>query len=234
MDSPPRALRFPALLVAAVLGGCADESPLVGGAGPIPTDVTTPAAAVESHARALAEMDADAYVALLEKRPADLHDPVAVVERHARSIEWKNHAAYSALLAPDFEFFPRDDDLVDFPWLPGTSWDLATELDIMRNMMDPRYSGNERPVRTMRFEYTILNQRVIVGDVPAVELTMNADVTVLVARDLGWFSDTRFIFLLVEDADGWYRIRSIREIQVLEPHASVDESSFGSIKGLYR
>lgn len=126
---------------------------------------------------------------------------------------------------------------MDFPWLPGNSWSLDEELRIVGHMMDPHYNGEERPVRTMQFEYVVIDQRNILDanqNVIGVEATCNAVVTVLVASDNGWLADTRFIFLLVKDTNGFYRIRSIREVQVLEPLASVEAVSFGGIKARYR
>jgi len=382
MERPQRVSTIATSLLAAALGGCAGDDPAApGGPGPIPTDVTTPSEAIESHVRAIREMDADAYVALLEPavegnpfrgfrfypradelddlfpwvsgdswdhetesaalgnmtnpafdgsvaplqslridyrvveeqvlgdravttidagieallapetgwlaqtrlvvtlaldssgyyrirsvreertptpiraassvettswarikatyldaslppdNPVDLRDPLAVLAGHARSVERRNFAAYAALLTEDFEFFLRPDDVDDFPWLPDGIWDLGEELAVMANMMDPNFQGQERPVRSMEFEYTLLGKLEEPG---SVELTVNADITVLVAADTGWLATTRLVFLLAEDEHGEYRIRSIRERPILEPRASVEESSFASIKGLYR
>jgi hypothetical protein len=141
------------------------------------------------------------------------------------TLEWvaqawaqKRYPEYQQVLHDEFEFFPRDDDLIDFPWIPGDSWARTDELEIARNMFDPNYTGDERPVDTIEFSYQVLSER----DVPdgngnvVVEVTCNADVTVLVATDLGWFSDTRFIFEIVADPHnpGLYQIKSQREVKV--------------------
>jgi hypothetical protein len=164
--------------------------------------------------------------------PTGATTPAAAVEGHARSMEAKDFDAYAALLAPDFEFFPRDDDLVDFPWLSGNAWDLAEELGIIGNMMDPAYNGTERPVDTIEFGYTVLQERVLEEGI--VELRANCGITVLIATDNGWATDTRLIFTLVRGTDSFYRIRSIREVPILAPRASAEESTWGSVKGLYR
>ena len=66
------------------------------------------------------------------------------------------------------------------------------------------------------------------------ELVANWGITVLVAPGNGWAADTRLIFTVVRGTDGFHRIRSIHEVQVLVPRASAEESSWGSVKNLYR
>jgi hypothetical protein len=203
MDWSPmdkRSLRAPiVMLLAAALGGCADETAPTENPDPGPTGPTTPAAAVEEH---------------------------------ARSMEAKDFDAYAALLAPDFQFFPRDDDVQDFPWIAGDSWGLEDELGMIGNMMDPGYNGQEPPVDAIEFAYAIRNERV--PEEGIVELTVDCDITVLASPQHGWFADTRLIFVLVRDADGFYQIRSIREVQVLAPRESAEEFGWGSVKNLYR
>jgi hypothetical protein len=138
----------------------------------------------------------------------------------AQSWEQKRFPEYQQVLHDQFEFFPRDDDLIDFPWLQGASWGRTDELDIARNMFDANYSGQERPVDTVEFKYTITDQRNVLDanqNVIGVEVRCDADVTVLIAADNGWFSDTRFVFLVVEDPrnPGLYQIKEQREIQIL-------------------
>jgi hypothetical protein len=143
------------------------------------------------------------------------------------AIEWvaqawaqKRYPEYQQILHDEFEFFPRDDDLVDFPWITGTSWGRTEELDIARNMFDANYAGTERPVDTIVFNYTITNQTNVYDanqNVIGVEVRCDADVTVLIAADNGWVSNTRFFFLVVEDPlnPGLYQIKQQREVQVL-------------------
>ena len=123
---------------------------------------------------------------------------------------------YEQVLHTDFEFFIRDDDAEQFPWVPDGSWGRTEELDIARNMFNENFSGEERPVDTIEFNYTITNTRNITdaqGQVIAVEVRCDADVKVLVASDTGWLSDTRFEFTVVEDPDepGLYQIIEQRE-----------------------
>ena len=138
----------------------------------------------------------------------------------AQSWAQKRFPEYQQVLHDEFEFFPRQDDLQDFPWLQGDSWGRTDELDIARNMFDRDYSGQEQPVDTIVFTYEILDERNVLDanqNVIGVEVTCNADVTVLIAADNGWFSDTRFKFLVVEDPrnPGLYQVKQQREIQVL-------------------
>jgi hypothetical protein len=197
--------------IAAALGGCANGDKLVeDGNSPdsIPTDLTEPAAVIESHAQALTKMDFDAYEALMEK-PGGF--------------------SYAG-----FRFYFRSDDADEFLWLIGDSWDLDTESDMIRNMMDPEYDGAEPAVETMTMTLRILDEQIL-GD--RVELAVEADIAVLVTPDDGWVANPQLVFTLAPDADGFLRIRSIREVD-LTPFASPDPSivvgSWGRIKARYR
>lgn len=143
------------------------------------------------------------------------------------TIEWvaqawaqKRIQEYQQVLHDEFEFFIRDDDIDDFPWLPGDSWGRTEELDIAANMFNKDFSGTEQPVDTIEFEYTVLSQDNIYDvnqNVIGVAVTCDADVTVLVAADTGWLSRTRFIFEVVPDPDepGLYQIWKQREKKIL-------------------
>jgi hypothetical protein len=200
------------ILAIAALAACSSDSPSGNDTGDPPgiqTNVTTPEAALDAHAQAMNARDFDAYQAMMEPIPPGRE-------------------------AAGFRFYIRDDDAGEFPWLPDTWWGYDVESQILRNMTDPEYDGEERPVETIEFEYRIIHELVVED---GRLLTADADITVLVGANTGWLANTRFLFLLVEDADGYYRIRSIREKKILEPapHPSlrVEESSWGSIKNLY-
>ena len=51
----------------AALSGCTDSNPVAGDADPIPTNVASPAALIESYAESIRRMDYEVYRALLEK-----------------------------------------------------------------------------------------------------------------------------------------------------------------------
>jgi hypothetical protein len=190
------------------VAGCSpsDPPPVVPQDTGIPLNVTTPEEALASHARALNERDAGAYAALLE-RPAPGREEAG------------------------FRFYPRTDELTYFPWMNGTSWGYDEETVMIRNMMDPNYSGTERPVASIEMTYAVTRDEVVED---GRLLRVDADITVLVASDIGWLADTRFLFLFVRDENGHYRIRSLREIQVLEPYALAVDRGWGSVKNLYR
>jgi hypothetical protein len=201
-------LRVPHLLLIAAALGCADGDPVAPVDDTIPTDVTTPAAALDSHDRALEQRNADAYVALLEKPQAG--DPFT-----------------------GFRFYFRPDDADEIHWLVGDSWDLETESALIRNLMDPQFDGSELPFQQVELATQVVEERSL-GD--RVELTVNAFITCLTAPDAGWATDTRLVFTLATDSGGFYRIRSIREEQHITPFApeeGIEARSWGSIKAAY-
>ena len=102
--------------------------------------------------------------------------------------------------------------------------------------MDPAYSGQELPVQTIEFSYTIRDELPVEEGI--VEVVADCGIMVLVAPGNGWYADTRLIFTLVRGTDGFYRIRSIHEVPILAPRASAEESNesvtWGDIKNGYR
>ncbi|NNE42778.1 MAG: hypothetical protein HKN12_01090 [Gemmatimonadetes bacterium] len=150
--------------------------------------------------------------------------------------EAKSLAAYTALITDGFEFHIRDDDADAFPWLSDDFWGRATELGMIANMFDPAFSGSNPPVDSIDFDQVILSQRDLSDTdnvVIAVEITADATVTVLTGPNDGFLSDTRLVVELVEDADGFFRVDRVDEVEKLGP-ARAEDSSFGSIKSLYR
>jgi hypothetical protein len=197
-----------AMLATIAVAGCAEGDRLVVDDGPmIPTDVTTPAEAVESHVQALNSTDYDAYRAMLEKP-----DGSAGV---------------------GFRFHIRSDDADDFPWLSGTSWGYDMEMELIHNMMDPAYAGVTPPVEEIEMAYTLLDERPVSDGL--VRLTVDADITVLDGID-GWVTNTRLEMLLARDSDGFYRIRSVNEMPILVPASDQrpESASWGRIKAQYR
>ncbi len=87
----------------------------------------------------------------------NLTDPVAVIEAHDRAWNEKNYAAYKALLDEDFEFVPLEEDVDDFPWLEGDSWDLSAELGMAFNMFDPNYTQGNGAVDIIEIDSTPVN-----------------------------------------------------------------------------
>ena len=87
-------------------------------------------------------------------------------------------------------------------------------------MFNENFDGVERPVDTIEFEFRVIHQRNLFDGaqkVIGVEVTCDADVTVLVANNTGWVSYTRFVFEIVEDpaSPGLYQIQRQRERKVV-------------------
>lgn len=164
----------------------------------------------------------------------DLTDPAQVIEAYEKALAKKNYTAYEALLDANFEFFPLEWDATDFPWMTGESWPRATELEIIGNMFNPNFAGYENPVDVIEMNLTILSQRALGNG--GTELTCTQQGRVLTVGNDGWSLDTRVIVELVP-RNGFLRITKFTEVDAVltgRGASSVEVSSWGSIKGLYR
>jgi hypothetical protein len=107
---------------------------------------------------------------------------------------------YEQLLHDSFEYFPRSDDIDDFPWLLEDSWGRTTELGMAANMFDDAFVSDDtgNSVDSIEMDLATQNER----SVPeGVEVTTSADITVLWAENTGATSDVRFVFTVVPDPD---------------------------------
>lgn len=163
--------------------------------------------------------------------PVLLTDPQEVIGSYALAWERREYAAIEALLAPDFEFHPVALDLVQLPWMMSDRWDRATELGITANMFDPQFVGAVPPATSIVHPFAILSTREIQAG--TFEVVIDASVTVLVGPNKGWRSDTRFVVTVVEQPDGFLRIRKIEEVLKLAPR-STEGSSFAVVKAQWR
>jgi hypothetical protein len=172
--------------------------------------------------------------ALYRGIPVELTDPPAVVRSLAQAWEEKNGYALGALLAPDFAFFIRGDQAHYFPWLTGPSWDRDTELGFAANMFDPAFVGAVPPVQSIQFDHLLLASSLVAPGEH--ELTTDAVVTVLTGPGNGWSADTRFVFRISEQPDGFLRVREMREVWRLEPGraGASAPTSWAVVKDLYR
>jgi len=102
------------------------------------------------------------------------------------------------------------------------------------HMMDPGFvgQGTGHAVESITFALTMTNEQVIDGG--GHEVTCWADITVLWGPNIGASCAVRLIFKLFPDEDGFYRIREIRELPAFLRDASVEQSSWGLVKALYR
>jgi hypothetical protein len=145
---------------------------------------------------------------------------LGAIEWVAQSWAQKRFPEYQEILHDEFEFFIRDDDAVDLPWVTGDSWGRTDELRIAGNMFDESFDGLEDPVDTIEFDYTVIDTRDVLGPnqtVIGVLVTCDADVRVLVNADNGWLSNTRFEFLVVPDPadDTLFQVKEQREREVI-------------------
>ena len=116
----------------------------------------------------------------------DFTDPVKALLAHGEALSQKNHDAYVALLSPDFKFYIRDDDASDLPWVVNGAWPYSVEIEIMANMMDPNFSGNELPVEAIEADFIVRNISEIIGpDSEGYLLLADADMRVLVGPGYG-------------------------------------------------
>lgn len=163
--------------------------------------------------------------------PTDLTDPDAVIESHEKALVQKNSEAYEALLDDTFEFVPLPEDAQDFPWVQGGSWPKATELEIIGNMFDPEFSGENSPVHAIEAAFPVVSQQTLPNG--RIELITTPQGRVLTAANDGWSFDTQMVFELVS-RNGYLRIAQMKEVNSALAGRSVENNSLGSIKSLYR
>lgn len=141
---------------------------------------------------------------------------VGAVQQYA--YVWANELLpeYEALLHEEFEFFPQSQDVDDFPWIIGDSWNRTEEINIARNMFNDDFVSqvNGNSVDRIEMEITILSQT---DTADGTVVVTNAVAQVLWAENSGAKSDVRFEFLVVPDPDeaGLYQIKEQRELPLL-------------------
>lgn len=167
--------------------------------------------------------------------PAGITDPNELVAALAAAWERHDRDALDAVLAPDFQFDVRSDELDQFPWTPSGSWGRNVELAFARNMFDPGYQGQSRPIQSINFDYTVL---VVSPPVDGkVKLTIDANITVLTGPNSGLNADTRFVLTTEPQPDGFLKLLKMQELLKLEPGRGAgggpQYQSWGQIKNLY-
>jgi hypothetical protein len=131
---------------------------------------------------------------------------------------WENKLfrEYELLLHDQFRFSPLDVDRSQFPWLPDDFWGRTTELEFANNMFDSDFTGNQPPVESITWSFSILRESNVAdaNGNPAIEVETTAVITVLTGPDQGFSSDTRFIFLLTADPNfpGQFQVLEQREV----------------------
>jgi hypothetical protein len=167
-------------------------------------------------------------------RPAfDTRDPGEVIQAFHAALVGRDPWLYARLLSPNFEYFPRPEDVLELPWMDGYSWARDEELLMVGNMFDPTYSGAEWPVESIQAFMTIDSTEEIGPG--RLRVTLHMEGAVITGID-GWVIDTRLVFELDETAGDW----SIERITELDPlpapagKARTEESSWALVKALYR
>lgn len=116
---------------------------------------------------------------------------------------WKQklYDKYEDILHDEYEFFPRNDDAAQFPWLEGDSWGRTVELGIANNMFDPNFSGEKPPVDQITI--TLNKQNEVLADAATNrwEVTCQQVGQVLVGPVDGFAFDTRVKIEFVPDPD---------------------------------
>lgn len=173
------------------------------------------------------------HAPVLEDGPEfDLAIPAQVVQAWSAAFEAMDYAAYEALLADEFEFFPRNEDANDFPWMPGDSWERTAELGMVANMFDPDYSGPGAPVTNITTTANLQSQ--VTNGVGRPELIVSLVGQVLVGPVNGYTFDTR-LRIELEPVGGKYVIREVTELSPFERAISpIETNSLGFIKALFR
>src|SRR5688572_26073957 len=75
--------------------------------------------------------DEAARAARITRPVYDLRDYEEVIAAHDAALNARDLWLYSHILSPDFEFFPLEQDVADFPWMDGYSWSHFEELNMI-------------------------------------------------------------------------------------------------------
>jgi len=183
-----------------------------------------PAAARQIDSRALPRVTRPVF---------DTRDSEEVIDAFHAALVGRDAWLYARLLRPDFEYFPRDQDVLALPWMDGYSWPLEEELLMIENMFDPTYSGGEPPVESIQAFITIDSTEEI--EPGRLRVTLHMEGAVITGID-GWVIDTRLVFELIQTAGNW-SIARITELDLIPgpaAEARTEDSSWALVKALYR
>lgn len=165
----------------------------------------------------------------------DHTEALPLLDAFERAWSEKDYDALAALLHEDFVFKPIADD--EFPWIPEGGWNRAIELGVAANMFNPNFISEDtgENIDLIEMSLTVLSQRVVIVDGQSrVEVTTDLDCQVLWAAGDGATSDVRLIFQLVLDENDFYRLLCLDEQDPVLLTSSVDASTWGSVKNMYR
>ncbi len=211
---PVRILLLLAFLAAAPLAGCGSDDnpadPEPDPPGP-PPGYTNAAEAVQAWGAALTARDLAAVEKLFEPDPAGRAEA-------------------------GFRYYPQSQDLDDFPWMTGDAWSRADELGMLGNMMNPAFVSQENGNSVDSIEATL---EILTSEETGEGTLVLAHATFMVlwAENSGAISDVRLQILLVSNTEGYFVMRSMRELPLQGdpgPSVSVEPTTWGQIKNLYR
>jgi hypothetical protein len=166
----------------------------------------------------------------------EFEKPIQVVEEHMAALENLDYVSYESLLHGDFEFCPRPEDVVDFPWLEGPCWGRDEELTMIGHMMDSTYVGLADPVQQIDIDYLITSLGV--DGLHRYRVTCLWTALILTGPASGWLVNTQLAFHIVPNLqDSRFHIIQLEELDaakaLVDCHA-FESNSWAQVKAVYR
>lgn len=169
----------------------------------------------------------------LPDEPAfDLSKPLEVMKACDDSFAKRDYAEYEALLDADFQYFPREAEANDFPWMDGDSWGRSVELGMIANLFAPALSGMMPPVDKITFASELHENRTNAEGRP--ELTYNVQGTVLTGPAEGFSFNTRLKLELVLRGETFKILSMVESYPSFRSDKFDGWTSIAMIKNLYR
>lgn len=184
MKRTHRSSRFVVAALALTLAGCSDNGPAAPESGG--ADFTDAASLLAAQASAIASMDADRYTALLE------------------ASDGQGDGGY--------RFYPSPGALSSLSWLDGDSWSYAEETTMMSHLLNPAYVSDTLAASLQRMECSIQVQQAIAGAGGTLVVDAMMDVRATMTQGPAIALQQPVTLELAQDANGFYRIRSMREL----------------------
>lgn len=154
----------------------------------------------------------------------------ALLTEHVNALRDRDATRYAATLADDFEFFPRNEDLIDLPWLKSVSWGRTDELGMIAHMCDSTHVIPElgAGIRSIEVHTSAPS---VVHTPTGVSVTCYWAIIARTTDGNGMLIDTRLEISAVP-ARGTLQVDAIRELPLFGE--AVPQSSWGLMKALLR
>lgn len=171
------------------------------------------------------------HVALPAGSIEDERQALRLLAAHLEALCERDAARYSATLADDFQFFPRSQDLVDMPWLPGLSWGRTDELQMIEHMCDSTYVSPQvgSGVRSIDVHSRVVSIQPTRAGVVVRCLWF---IVVMTTNGGGFATDSRFELVMAPTEGNALQIIEIREFPMYGE--AVPQGSWGLTKNLFR